>query len=633
MERDIAGLILRKGSTLPDFLRPFESREGASDSASRLRPENFPEPPRITDFELRPPTVNSARAPSLDPVRTPSLRSGYDPRRDLKPERRSNSINAAGLAPDEPSYDLRPPAPSVTHSKIEVLAARLFSKAHLDVILADVSAASRLTTFLKESLPQHSDTLKRYVEFRKANTAVEYANAIVDEVPMPAQRRAYVAAQLDSRFEEEYQRMVDDLIDEALPAYITQRLVGVITDVLIKEITGNGVPLMRDLVPSLAEVFCLTDPGLPDNPIVYASEEFYRTTQYGRDYVIGRNCRFLQGPQTSTSCVRRLSKTMADGKGICETILNYRRDGSPFLNLLMISPLCDNLGKVRYFLGCQIDVSSIVDGGRSIDTLATLLRQDANAMRRDPEMQSARAAKEALVELGSLLSDDEISVLSSQDAGGSQPPEAQPRPRERQRIEVGDWDQKSSRGLSDDGGLPGVYQNYLLVRPYPSLRITFTSPSLRFPGMLQSKFLDRIGGPVQLRQGLESALQQGTNVTAKVSWLSSIPHHARDDVSGYVHGKPRWVHCTPLFGSDSRVGVWMVILVENEEVTGRLNRHAEASPLRRLGVMSPQLNSDKLYLQYLRRQGRPETSQSHHGQQQSRLDDQPEYPLNPFSSD
>ncbi|KAI7042315.1 hypothetical protein KC352_g46504, partial [Hortaea werneckii] len=107
---------------------------------------------------------------------------------------------------------------------------------------------------------------------------------------------------------------------------------------------------MRELIPSLAEVYCVTDPSLPDNPIVYASEEFYNTTQYGREYVIGRNCRFLQGPKSSNSTVRRLIDALTAGQEICETILNYRRDGSPFVNLLMLAPLYDNKGQVRYFL-------------------------------------------------------------------------------------------------------------------------------------------------------------------------------------------------------------------------------------------------------------------------------------------
>ena len=60
---------------------------------------------------------------------------------------------------------------------------------------------------------------------------------------------------------------------------------------------------------------------------------------------------------------------------------------------------------------------------------------------------------------------------------------------------------------------------YLLVRPYPSLRIIFVSPGLRIPGLLQSRFLSRIGGPSHVRDGLSDAFEAGAAVTAKILWL------------------------------------------------------------------------------------------------------------------
>ena len=68
------------------------------------------------------------------------------------------------------------------------------------------------------------------------------------------------------------QENVESLLEDALPAYVTHRLTQLVTESLVKEITGNNAPIMRELIPSLAEVYCITDPSLPDNPIVYASE-------------------------------------------------------------------------------------------------------------------------------------------------------------------------------------------------------------------------------------------------------------------------------------------------------------------------------------------------------------------------
>lgn len=80
------------------------------------------------------------------------------------------------------------------------------------------------------------------------------------------------AAVIDTKFQSFSRRAVDELVSEALPAYITYRMVNLVTEVLVKEITGNNTPLMKELVQGLAEVYCMSDPSLPDNPIVFASE-------------------------------------------------------------------------------------------------------------------------------------------------------------------------------------------------------------------------------------------------------------------------------------------------------------------------------------------------------------------------
>lgn len=165
----------------------------------------------------------------------------------------------------------------------------------------------------------------------------------------------------------------------------------------------------------------------------------------------------------------------------------------------------------------------------------------------------------------------------------------------------------------------------MLVRPYPSLRITFTSPALRIPGLLQTKLLERVGGPAHVREGLVEALQSGTSVTARISWLTaaSTPSGGGGADSGVsrgasVRGKTRWIHCTPLFGSDERVGVWMVVMVEQEEVTGLLNRQQQqqmyesggggGEVVTPVGAASPRFTGNKLYAEYLRREGRPATA-------------------------
>ena len=74
--------------------------------------------------------------------------------------------------------------------------------------------------------------------------------------------------------------------------------------------------------------------------------------------------------------------------------------------------------------------------------------------------------------------------------------------------------------LDGGGRLCGVYEHYLLLRPYPSLKVLFASPSLRVPGMLQSNFLARVGGSSRVRDAIEQAFADGSGVTAKVRWTT-----------------------------------------------------------------------------------------------------------------
>jgi hypothetical protein len=115
------------------------------------------------------------------------------------------------------------------------------------------------------------------------------------------------------------------------------------------------------------------------------------------------------------------------------------------------------------------------------------------------------------------------------------------------------------------------------VRPAPSLRILFTSPSLRVPGILQSRFLDRIGGSNRVRDSLSDALSDGSRgVTAKIRWL---PHAVADLEDSNEEGRPRWIHCTPLLGQNGAVGVWMVVLVDEKEHSAPHRRFRQAPPI------------------------------------------------------
>jgi PAS domain S-box-containing protein len=97
----------------------------------------------------------------------------------------------------------------------------------------------------------------------------------------------------------------------------------------------------------------ISDPSLPDNPMIYVSEKFAEQTGYGVDEVLGRNCRFLQGPDTSPHTIEAIRQALRAQTRLTIDILNYRRDGTPFLNRLRIRPIFDDRGELMFYAGAQ----------------------------------------------------------------------------------------------------------------------------------------------------------------------------------------------------------------------------------------------------------------------------------------
>jgi PAS domain S-box-containing protein len=103
--------------------------------------------------------------------------------------------------------------------------------------------------------------------------------------------------------------------------------------------------------------FVISDPAIPDNPIVYASQGFLNLTGYRFDEVLGRNCRFLQGPETDPMAVDRIRKGIETGEDTTVVLLNYRKDGTTFWNQFFVAALRDGDGNIVNYLGVQCKVS------------------------------------------------------------------------------------------------------------------------------------------------------------------------------------------------------------------------------------------------------------------------------------
>lgn len=101
----------------------------------------------------------------------------------------------------------------------------------------------------------------------------------------------------------------------------------------------------------------ITDPNKPDNPIVLVNDAFLAMTGYPAGEVIGRNCRFLQGPDTDPCAVETIREGLRQHREIQVELINYRRDGSMFLNQLLIRPVFDDHGHLVHYFASQVDVS------------------------------------------------------------------------------------------------------------------------------------------------------------------------------------------------------------------------------------------------------------------------------------
>ena len=108
----------------------------------------------------------------------------------------------------------------------------------------------------------------------------------------------------------------------------------------------------------------ITDPNLPDCPIVFTNPAFMKITGYPAEEILGRNCRFLQGPGTDSAATHLLRRAIADGRPITVELINYRRDRKRFINELRCSPVFDPMGKLVAFVGIQHDVTARVRAER-----------------------------------------------------------------------------------------------------------------------------------------------------------------------------------------------------------------------------------------------------------------------------
>jgi len=119
----------------------------------------------------------------------------------------------------------------------------------------------------------------------------------------------------------------------------------------------TGAELLQRAMAAASNGIVIADATREDCPIIYINAGFERLSGYCYEDIMGRNCRFLQGPDTDPASVRKLGEAVRDGTERRVTLLNYRKDGAPFWNELFLAPVHDADGRLVQYVGVQNDVT------------------------------------------------------------------------------------------------------------------------------------------------------------------------------------------------------------------------------------------------------------------------------------
>ena len=100
----------------------------------------------------------------------------------------------------------------------------------------------------------------------------------------------------------------------------------------------------------------ISNPRLPDNPIIECNAAFMELTGFSRDEIVGHNCRFLSGADTEPWLTETVCTAIRQQRPALVEILNYKKNGTPFRNAVLVAPIFDEEGVLEYFLGSQVEV-------------------------------------------------------------------------------------------------------------------------------------------------------------------------------------------------------------------------------------------------------------------------------------
>lgn len=125
----------------------------------------------------------------------------------------------------------------------------------------------------------------------------------------------------------------------------------------------------------------ISNPRAKDNPIVACNAAFMELTGYDEGSIVGRNCRFLAGPATEPWLTETIRSGVRKHRPVLVEILNYKRDGTPFRNAVLVAPIFDEAGALEFFLGSQVELEADAPGPNSNRRMAATVQIKALTVR------------------------------------------------------------------------------------------------------------------------------------------------------------------------------------------------------------------------------------------------------------
>jgi PAS domain S-box-containing protein len=116
--------------------------------------------------------------------------------------------------------------------------------------------------------------------------------------------------------------------------------------------------LLRAAVQACPVNVTISDLRRPGHPLCYVNAAFCATTGYAAEEILGRNCRFLQGPESDPAVIAAMRDAIAARRPISVELVNYRRDGTPFRNRLELAPVTDQARGIDAYIGIQRDITA-----------------------------------------------------------------------------------------------------------------------------------------------------------------------------------------------------------------------------------------------------------------------------------